>query len=225
MQPYCLPLPPPRKIGTNDTEILYDCQRIENDNEQETAAVETIMSDPPLSAPFLDLNKSSDDEKKEEQLSWMVFKFPTRLPRLSPNSTLSGRSVRNESSSGIVADDVYSSFPSNDTPMPDAVQSSTPITESSTSSQAASGFDDTLKDAAPGKYGKVVIHKSGKAYFVIGGEDSKTPQVKMLLSEGLPCSFLQQAVSIDPNDASYVPLGEVKKSLVVTPDVESAFSK
>ena len=45
----------------------------------------------------------------------------------------------------------------------------------------------------------------------------------MLIHEGLQCGFRQEAVSIDPEEAAFVPLGEVKKSLIVTPDVERAF--
>ena len=93
----------------------------------------------------------------------------------------------------------------------------------STSAGSSSGYDDTLKDSAAGRYGKIVVYKSGKAFLIVGGGgDSKTPPVRMKLANGLPCGFLQQAVSIDTENG-YVPLGEVKKSIIVTPDVERAF--
>ena len=96
-------------------------------------------------------------------------------------------------------------------------------TSSGTTDATTTGFDDTLKDSAPGRYGKIVVYKSGKAYLVVGDKNnSKAPPVKMRLENGLPCAFLQQAVSIDTNNG-YVPLGELKKSIVVTPDVEKAF--
>lgn len=45
----------------------------------------------------------------------------------------------------------------------------------------------------------------------------------MNVTEGLSCGFVQQAVAIDTNKGKYVPLGDVKKTVVVTPDVEHAF--
>lgn len=45
----------------------------------------------------------------------------------------------------------------------------------------------------------------------------------MNVTEGLSCGFLQQAVAIDTEKGKYVSLGEVKKSIVITPDLSSAF--
>jgi hypothetical protein len=46
----------------------------------------------------------------------------------------------------------------------------------------------------------------------------------MNVNEGLSCGFLQQAVAIDPDLGKYVALGDVKKSIVVSPDFNSGFS-
>jgi len=46
----------------------------------------------------------------------------------------------------------------------------------------------------------------------------------MNVTEGLPCGFAQQAVAIDTEHSTYIPLGDVKKTVVVTPNVESAFN-
>jgi hypothetical protein len=46
----------------------------------------------------------------------------------------------------------------------------------------------------------------------------------MNVTEGLPCGFVQQAVAIDTEESTYIPLGDVKKTVVMTPDVESALS-
>jgi len=45
----------------------------------------------------------------------------------------------------------------------------------------------------------------------------------MNVSEGLPCGFSQQAVLINPEETSYVILGDVQRTVVVTPDVEGTF--
>ena len=46
----------------------------------------------------------------------------------------------------------------------------------------------------------------------------------MLIHEGLQFGFRQEAVAIDPDEATFVSLGDVNKSLIVTPDVERAFA-
>lgn len=45
----------------------------------------------------------------------------------------------------------------------------------------------------------------------------------MLINEGLHCGFRQEAVSIDADEGKFVHMGDVTKSLIVTPDVERAF--
>ena len=43
------------------------------------------------------------------------------------------------------------------------------------------------------------------------------------MNEGLTCGFSQKAVAIDTEARKYVTLGDVKKSIVVSPDLDSAF--
>jgi hypothetical protein len=228
LQPHRLPFPPTRKPGTDELEILYESQMPAKTNAETEAAKENLF-DPKLRPPFLNLKTATAEQRKEEQYSWMTFKLPTRLPRLAPHCTLSGRAMKNEmamSDDNDPSDNMMGGMDPGDALMPDAVSASSSPTTASTpveTTASGSGYDDTLKDAAPGRYGKIVVHKSGKAYLIVGGTDSKTPQVKMLLTEGLPCGFLQQAVVIDPLLASYAAVGEVKKTIVVSPDIESSF--
>jgi hypothetical protein len=46
-------------------------------------------------------------------------------------------------------------------------------------------------------------------------------QLRMEVNEGFTCSFLQEAVAIDVKEGCYVPLGDVNKSIVVSPDLSS----
>jgi len=219
-QPQQLPLPPPRKMGNQESKILYDSQKKRLCTEEIKDA--SIEDDPPIDAPFLDSRTATVEQKKEEQQAWMIFKFPTRLPRLDAKSTMSGQVIKSEGNAiddytdntGIDIDSVEIS---------DTVHSSVITGDGAkgTNTVTSTGYDDTLKDTAAGRYGKIIIHKSGKAFLVVGGGDSKSSPVRMRLSEGLPCGFLQQAVSVSETD--YIPLGEVQKSLVVTPDIEDAF--
>lgn len=41
----------------------------------------------------------------------------------------------------------------------------------------------------------------------------------MNVNEGMTCSFHQEAVAIDSEQSNYVTLGDVKKSVVVSPDL------
>ena len=50
-------------------------------------------------------------------------------------------------------------------------------------------------------------------------------QIRMDVSEGLSCSFEQQAVLIDHESYRYVKMGQVHKTAVVTPDLDEAFLK
>ena len=216
--PQQLPIPPTKCPGVDKIDYLYECQ-IPKDSIKDNSD-DIALDDLPHESPFLDLKKATSEERLEEQSSWMLFKLPTRLPRLSPHSTTRGEiAVKNEYTMDI-----------DDEPKPEAISSSSqPITLSQNPTSTLNGisespgYDDTLKDCVAGRYGKIVVHKSGKAYLFVGNEDDpRNPPVRMKLSNGLTCGFLQQAVSIDTKEG-YVPLGEVKKSIVVTPDVESAF--
>ena len=125
--------------------------------------------------------------------------------------------------------------------------------EVSTPPVVANSFDNALTQRA-GKLGKIRVYKSGKTVLDMGNvramrclfcargslfdkqhTDSHTcraqkfsllpTQVQLDISEGLSCGFHQQAVLINPLEASYVELGEVRKTVVVTPQVENAFAK
>ena len=46
----------------------------------------------------------------------------------------------------------------------------------------------------------------------------------MEVNEGLTCAFHQEAVAVDPKKGQFVSLGGVKKSVVVSPDMNSIMS-
>mmetsp|Transcript_5223 Transcript_5223/g.10174 ORF Transcript_5223/g.10174 Transcript_5223/m.10174 type:complete len:506 (+) Transcript_5223:133-1650(+) len=228
MPPSQLPFP----ISSNQTS-MYDCQEVTDDDEKKMsdadaqAAVTTTtvkLSDPPFHSPFLDLESVSEELKQIETSSWFVMKFPTRLPHLDTSSS---------SASAAVA--IESDLTEESGAVPDAAKSSNNITADGVGSMASSapssslpsesgqmGYDDTLKDSAPGRYGRIEIRRSGKTELVLGGGDLG-PEVRMPIHQGLQCGFRQEAVCIDPNEATFVALGDVDKSLIVTPDVERAF--
>ena len=213
-------------------QTMYDCQQESTYGEEKkmsdtdtaaTAAASSAislsskLSDPPLQSPFLDLDSVSDELKQMESNSWYLMKFPTRLPHLDNGSSSSNASKKkvnaikreiNEES--VRPDNTVSS--SN----VDISVGSGEVGGSLTSSPQ--GYDDTLKDAAAGRYGRIVVRKSGKTELVIGGNDNG-PEVRLLVHQGLQCGFRQEAVSIDPEECTFVSLGGVDNSLVVVPDI------
>jgi hypothetical protein len=252
LQPKQLPIPPPTTPGAKTPTYLYDCQEKKNNQALEsndaTPHNEYKLNDPPFEPPFLNVAESDLAAIRQEQSSWILMKFPTRLPNLHTDSTISGQRAKAQQQSSMAAgfvdlDDPHLELPMDtqmEEPTPDPVSSiSNPTLNFPTNTPAPGvggggggnpdasesyGYDDTLKDASAGRYGKIVMYKSGKAYLVVGGDDgSGTPPVRMQLTTGLPCGFLQQAVAIDPERQTYIPLGEVKKSLVVTPAIEEVF--
>lgn len=203
--------------------------------------------------PSQDTQTTSFTEQRKERDSWMLFQFPTRLPRIQPQSTLSGMALSSETLAEEAVwnsltnqqSDTTSSYNQEDEQLAQIVAAQTaaqtakelldqtqksssnplkPIPSSTSTSTSKEGYDDTLKDVAAGKYGKIVCYKSGKMELVVGEESDTSDEIRMLIYEGLQSSFMQQAVVIDPDEGSYIPLGKVKKSMIVVPNVDSAFA-
>jgi hypothetical protein len=148
----------------------------------------------PVSSPFVDVR--DEKNKKREQESWFLFQFPTRLPFDT-----------------VVAPTVVSSaVVSNEEIIP---MNTSEVSEVSIPLVLPNSFDNTMGSKA-GKLGRLLVYKSGKTVLDMGG-------TKLIVSEGLPCGFAQQAVAIDTENSNYIPLGLVRKTVVVTPNVESAF--
>lgn len=227
--PTQLPFP----VGVNQ-QPMYNCQEGMFDDEKKieaepiasssTTQASSKLNDPPIQSPFLDVTYASEEMKQAENNSWFLMKFPTRLPHLDNNSMVSSTKSGKKAVKAEVDEDGLELVGSAnvDTSM-DIPTAATSVSSSATVGGAL-GYDDTLKDCAPGKYGKIVVFKSGRTELVVGGGDSGRPEVRMLIHEGLQCGFRQEAVSIDPEEATFVPMGDVGKALVVVPDVERAFA-
>ena len=159
-------------------------------------------------SPFLDQHTKADASQAKD--SWFLVQLPTRLPPLKQNE----EDISN-------SQDVETNHPDD---MPSSSENTnSKISEVSTPPLLTNKFDNVLSKAPPGRIGKVLVYKSGKTVLVM--EDSNG-QNKVLfnVTEGLTCGFLQQAVTIDSEDRKYVELGNVNKSIVVSPILDSAFT-
>ena len=239
--PARLPLPPPRTYGGHQY-FNYDCQREAAQNDSSispgaaAAAAAAAPAGPPVpdavgsslaeekkgdegqgstvdeDAPapvFLNLATASAQDRKIEADTWTVFKLPTRLPHIAPTA-----GVKSEfGGDGMMPMKVD----------PDEQQQAEqPQRYPGAPTPVGNRFDDSLRTAPAGRYGKIRIHQSGKAVLVVG--EGTPEEVTLNLNEGIPCSMLQHAVNIDPTEATYVNMGEVHHSIVATPDIESAFA-
>lgn len=261
--PGMIPLRLPFPLA-NHQSAMYACQEVVEEKKDGVEGVVSSMmasqlANPDVVSPFLDWNsaETTDDAKFIERNSWFLMKFPTRLPHLDHGSLVGGASKQTPHQSGGVA--VKSEV--NEDGL-EIVGSNTEIGDASASAGGIDigaggiggidpvGYDNTLKDIAPGRYGKIVVYKSGRTELVVGGKNGEPEvralryllaifhlnlnsrysfdppnihQVRMLINEGLQCGFRQEAVAIDHEEGTFVPMGDVSKSLVVTPDVERAF--
>ncbi|KAL7550202.1 hypothetical protein ACHAWF_013440 [Thalassiosira exigua] len=230
MPPTQLPFPP-----APHQRAMYDCQapspsedekKSDGSDFQEAAAVASSASsvpiDPPLRSPFLDLDVASDARKRRETASWFLVKLPTRLPHLDASSA-SASAPRRSADAAIKAEPSEGATP--DAATSAEASGTIDAGEKSDEATGAAGYDDSLKDAAAGLYGRIVVRRSGRTELVVGGGGGDgRPEVRLLVHEGLRCGFRQEAACIDPNEAAFVCLGDVDKSLVVTPDIERAFA-
>lgn len=205
---------PPNATGTTTTTTKMSTQ-VEEDVTSQLDKLHQEQ-DPPMTSPFVEGNLSPMSSP------WILFKFPTRLPRIHPRCTISTKQESDEQ------------------PRPDALVSSSSIPDEATSQDemmmleddntkflsnlsSVTSYDNTLKDISAGHYGKLLVYKSGKTVLVLGSPDQPTGNVRMLVMDGIHPSFQQQVVCIDPKDKTFIPLGEVQKTAVVIPDIDEAF--
>jgi len=79
---------------------------------------------------------------------------------------------------------------------------------------SSSGFTNVLSQAPSGKLGELIIYKSGKVKLKIG-------EVLYDVSKGMPSSFFEELVYLDPGKKEFVPLGSIEKRMVVAPDIRN----
>jgi hypothetical protein len=192
LPPTQLPFP-----GAPHRPAMYECQEYDGNNddgeEKKTpdrdatssssvrvaaaCASSSKLDDPPLQSPFLDLASVSDalHNQADTRNSWFLMKFPTRLPHLDASSASSSASKKR---AARIKSELFDGFDNN---APDVAGSSGPHADAiassgeagapalATASSGAPGYDDTLKDSAAGRYGRIVVRKSGKTELIIGG--------------------------------------------------------
>ena len=152
----------------------------------------------PSASPFSRLAEKNGLSQQTDD--WFLLQFPTRLPPLPSSAALS-------SSSAVSVEEAQVD----------------PASEVSTRPLRTDGFDNSLQKAAGGRIGKFLVHASGKTVLVLEGCQDGL-DCRMDVTEGLSCSFRQQAVIVNKGTKQFIPIGDVGKTVVVTPDIESAFS-
>ena len=186
------------------------------------------------------------EDLRREMESFFLFQFPTRLPPLqtaaqpetdkkskvkyehnvdATTAMLDEDEDHHHPPDGHVDDEQKEESKTKPNPQqPIPTTTTTTISEVVTAPTAAgTAFDNTLVSARPGRIGKLVVYKSGKTILQMETPSGET--IRMNVTEGLTCGFIQQAVLVDPQKKVYVHLGDVHKSAVVSPDLQYAFGE
>lgn len=183
IRPIQLPFP----LGS-DQLPMYACQE---DVEEKKDGMDGVLSsvaatqlvDPEVTPAFLDWSSpyTRDNMKFAERNSWFLMKFPTRLPHMDNGSLVGGvekQIAQNPSGKGMVKselnEDGLEIVGSNTEVVGDVSHAS--ASGAVAGSIGSIGYDNTLKDISPGRYGKIVVRKSGRTELVIGGQDGE-PEV------------------------------------------------
>ena len=167
-------------------------------------AVSTEQNRP---SPFVDMSELPAFQQEKD--SWFLMQFPTRLPPLNKAYNQDGK---------IKAEDAMED--TDDRNHAAEHNSKIETAEVSTSPVKFDQFDNAMVTAVPGKMGRIQIHKSGKTYLLLQAKDGT--EMRLKLSEGLGCTFQQQAAVIDVENANFVQLGKIGKTVVATPDLQSS---
>ena len=78
-------------------------------------------------------------------------------------------------------------------------------------------YDESLSSMS-GELGRIDVYEDGSAELVITGADGG--EVRMDVDNGIECGFKQTAVWIDARGGTYREVGDISKSIVVTPQLE-----
>ncbi len=158
-----------------------------------------------LASPFVVTGNAED--LREEKNSWFLVQLPTRLPPMQKAFS----APENDTGDAMETDtpDQHGSTPA-------ASNALANISEVAVPPVTTSSFDHGLDKNTPGMIGKILVYKSGKTVLVMDGPDDK---VTMNVNEGLTCSFKQEAVAVNVEKGQYITLGDVNKSIVVSPDL------
>jgi hypothetical protein len=164
--------------------------------------------------PFV-LPGGTEREKKEEEDGFLLFKFPTRLPRVAKEGD-----APEEGLTAAGADLAALG-------LTNAAGESEPPAEAPTADGSSSpNYDESWSKTPAGQYGTVVMYASGRCELVLTRKDGGK-EIRMEMEEGIDVGFKQDAVIIDTDLADesgaggiYHRLGNISKSIVVCPVLE-----
>ncbi|GAX09332.1 hypothetical protein FisN_6Lh299 [Fistulifera solaris] len=184
--------------------FLIDSARSDHIASNQAAHMSTSDGNPlsQTSSPLLVQSDSgSTDHSLNHANAFFLVQLPTRLPPII--SATRPDEVPKAPTSGLDIGDE------------DPVPVSTPAVE-------VGSFDNQLTDAQPGRMGTIRVYRSGRTVFVWESAPGQAV-VEMNVTEGLNCSFRQQAALIDLGRKELTPLGNVQKTIVVSPELGDGY--
>jgi hypothetical protein len=68
-----------------------------------------------------------------------------------------------------------------------------------------------------GRLGRIDVYENGEAELVITGEDGS--EIRLDVSTGIKCGFKRTAAIVDVENQKFGELGDISKTIVVTPQI------
>jgi len=210
-EPLRLPFPHSRApigIGASPNPLHFNHLDEVKDDVPVTISSETtnLTQDPHRPSPFVQHNDAQKYQKEKD--SWFLVQLPTRLP---PLHSVFG--AEKEGDKAMHPEDAQKTAAASE-----QHAGKVETADVATKPVKFDVFDNSLSGAVPGKMGKIQVHKSGKTVLILQASDGS--EIRMNISEGLACSFQQQAAMIDIDKSEFVSLGSVGKTLVVSPNLD-----
>ncbi|GMI10648.1 hypothetical protein TrVE_jg2285 [Triparma verrucosa] len=209
-----------KKVAKKKEPAVYEFVPSDEDSDSEEATGKELAVEPrqlPLSGKALDFDTKLDLDAeasvfqpltatkaklKEENDGVFLFKLPTRLPALKKVETV----VIGEAASDIAL------LSSGAAALPDASESEAQATKKDDDSNP---YNELSKMS--GKIGRIDVYDDGSAELILTGPDGN--EIRMDVDDGIKCGFKQTAVWMDTENATYEEVGDVFKSIVVTPQL------
>ncbi|KAL7568678.1 hypothetical protein ACA910_021676 [Epithemia clementina (nom. ined.)] len=213
-EPLCLPFPPPETpvgIGNASSDIDPALSITATSTFNPAICPSSSSStthDPTRPSPFADVKQRKAFQFEKD--TWFLVQFPTRLPPLRSTTVNEDNNNDEQPEPDGDGDGANNAGTLQQAAKIDTAEVATPPVR-------VDCFDNAMSSAIAGRMGKIQVYKSGKTVLVLTAADGSKTHFN--ITEGLACSFQQQAAIIDTEKSTLVQLGKVGKTLVVTPDL------
>ncbi|WWC73393.1 uncharacterized protein I206_107360 [Kwoniella pini CBS 10737] len=174
-------------------------------------------------AQMVDLSESEEEEEEEDmegdfvqsegydnpEEKLFIFQFPHLFPKFLPSTTVD--LTQNDIKPDVTA---HVNGATNAAQQKDVKPDMKPDVKPSAAQLRAAQSKKGPEPVPEGRVGTMVVMKSGKVKIVMGKD------IVMNVTPGLPTTFIQHLVHLEPKKKTAQVLGEIHKNYLVTPDID-----